>query len=150
MIIKKVRIRRLKFLFIIKCMEEVDVIHGNLMKLTEKGNTNEIKNQLLKIENVCGKLNKDDREKYLRYLDIERIIGEAIFKKDYITIALINIFIRTIKYRLNKEEIIKQIYHAECRQTVRESEECCLSFLDFEELEDRNRYDKYYSWFEEK
>jgi|GEM_PF-5737194 len=72
---------------------------------------------------------------------IEQLLGEAIFINNILIISKLNSFIDEFNLKINKINVIKNIYYAECRNNRNKS---TISFVDLKRI--RDEYIFRYYW----
>jgi len=69
--------------------------------------------------------------------EIPRHLATAIVSKNQIAISLINNLIRENGINMTKENLMKEIYYAECMEQSRARPDSRISFFGYEQLKDK-------------
>lgn len=89
--------------------------------------------------NTCTNLSK---------LQVSELLGTALYHNNYIITATINIYIREHDIKISKMEILKQIYHAKCRDISKRHNDECIQFANFSEINVEPYISEYWYFFQ--
>ena len=71
-------------------------------------------------------------ENSLKTYDIETFYGVAVFHSNHIAISLINLYVRENDIKIDKTNVLRSIYWAECRDFGSRRKNCCISYCEFD------------------